>query len=169
MPLPWLRVALATLISIPVILIVLLSIRYKYSFKLNIKLGICAALFAIPVATTLILAPYWIESVQIKFVESARNFAKGRPYCVIKPVEGGYPVENPSIGELLFRATHDQGEYPTFYAMMIVEADSNVESMYWSFKELSFLNIPPTFGMYRIDKLPCRPVNDPLAAIANPE
>ena len=71
--------------------------------------------------------------------------------------------------EIIFRATHDQGEYPTYYALMIIESGSNVESLYGSFKELPFIKAPSTFEMARNEKLPCKPVIDPLAVMADTE
>jgi hypothetical protein len=165
----WLHFALGTLIFIPIVASYIVAsylvvTARKSKIRLRLKYAGLAAMFAAPVAVTLTLAPYWFDAVQTEFIESARAFAQGRLYCIVEPGDGDPRRTDVSIRELLGESTSFRGEFPRFYALLIIDAGPE---MYWSFSKLTFINVPPTFGPRR-SKKPCTPVADPFAAVAPP-
>jgi hypothetical protein len=164
----WFHFALGTLIFAPVVATVLVSIARKSKMRLSIKLIAFAAMFATPPAIAMVGAPYWFDAVQAAFIGSAKASAGGRLYCVFKFVDDGLPPKDVSVRELLLEATYYRGEYSPFYALLIIDNGTDIESMYWSFRTLTFIDVPTTFALSR-SKRPCKPTSDPFATRPTPE
>jgi hypothetical protein len=164
----WFQFAVGTLVFIPVVATVLVSIARKSKIQVSAKIAAFAVMFAAPPAVTMLLAPYWFDAVHAKFVESAKQSAGGRLSCLFKYVEGGLPQTELSVRKLLLESTSYRGEYPGFYALLVIDNGSEVEYRYWSFGALAFIDVPATFEMSRLQP-PCKPAPDPFAAMAIPE
>jgi hypothetical protein len=165
----WLGFAVGALVVLPIVASYLVASHQavtagKSKFRLRLKYAGLAAMFGAPVAAALALAPYWFDAVQVEFNESARASAQGRRYCLVEPRDGDPRRTEAPIRELLRESASFRGEFPGFYALLIVD---DGPEMYWSFSKLTFINVPPTFGPRR-SKKPCTPVADPFAAVAPP-
>jgi hypothetical protein len=140
-----------------------LIIALKPQYRIGRRSLVSASFFVLPVGIAWTISPYWFDAVEAKFFESARVSADGRPFCFAKPYADGSPVNQISVRNLLIEATVWRSEYSSFHALIFVKTDRGVRPMYWSFKQLAFIDVPPTFQMSKTES-PCKPVLNPLGS-----
>jgi hypothetical protein len=106
------------------------------------------------------LTPHWIQSVEGKFIDSARAEARGDPYCIayLPDTYAQFSIRPLMVSSQIMNIDPERW----FHAVLIVERQTKREVRHWSFAAMRFV---PTPAVFQLDSLAaaCGPIPDPFA------